>query len=251
VSDLFDLQVVSHKIEFVGLALSSRNVTWVERFLSTPGRDAFSFHYYSGPRTSRSNPAEFELMIADVDTLMVGPAKAIVAARNRLSPGTKIYVDEVGTILPRDNDPGVTQPEPLYFQASGAMFAYAFSRLAQMGVEAVMMSQLVGSTSINTPDCRVPDPQYPSVSMFDTDTESGNARAAVLKTLLGDFVAGATQLAATYSQDGPVFVQGLVRADGAHRALLVNRSAKSFVGVSVNGNTFILDPFQVRVVDIK
>ncbi len=73
----------------------------------------------------------------------------------------------MGTILPRDNDPGVTQPGPLYFQASGAQFAYVFARLAALGADAVLMSQLVGSPAIATPDCRVPDPQYPSVSMSD------------------------------------------------------------------------------------
>ncbi len=82
-------------MEFVGLALESRNLSWVEQFLSTPGRDAFSFHYYSGPRLSRSDPSGFELMIRDADTYLAGPAAAIFAARARLSPGTKVYVDEV------------------------------------------------------------------------------------------------------------------------------------------------------------
>ena len=240
---------MSHKIEFVGLAMAYRNDTWVQEFLKTPGRDAFSFHYYSGPRSSRSDPAQFEQMIADVDTNLLAAAAAIVATRNRMSPKTKIYVDEVGTILPHDNDPGVAQPSGEYYQASGAMFAYTFARLAQLGVEAVMMSQLVGSPAIDSPGCRVPDPQYPSVSMFDYETEAGNARADVLRILLADFKAGATQFAATAS-DGPVFVQGIVTGGGACKALLVNRLAKMFVGVSVNGNTFALDPFEVRIVDI-
>ncbi len=74
----------------------------------------------------------------------------------------------------------------------------------------------------------------------------------MLRALLGDFVPGATRLAATAGGgvEGPVFAQGLLRSDGRRRALLVNRSAKSFVGVSVNGHTFALDPFEVRLVDV-
>ncbi len=233
----------------MGLALASRDVKWVEEFLKTPNRDAFSFHYYSGPRTSRSDPAGFELMIADVDTHLLGPAQVIVDTRNAMSPSTKIYVDEVGTILPRDNDVGVMQPGVLYYQASGAMFAYTFVQLARIEVEAVMMSQLVGSAAINTADCRVPDPQYPSVSMFDPETEKGNARAEVLKVLLADFRIGATQLAKTTNEAGPVFVQGLV-SRGAKKALLVNRSANATVAIAVNGAVFELGPFEVRIVPL-
>jgi hypothetical protein len=73
----------------------------------------------------------------------------------------------------------------------------------------------------------------------------------VLRALLGDFVPGRTRLAATATPGGPVLVQGLLRGDGRPRALLVNRSAKPSVAVSVNGNTFVLDPFEVRLVDIN
>ncbi len=105
-----------------------------------------------------------------------------------------------------------------------------------MGVDVIGMSQLVGSPTIAESNCRVPDPQYPSVSMFDPDTNSGNARADVLLTLLSSFKAGSTLLANSTSDKGPVSVQGIV-VGGLKKALLINTSSKTFVGINIKTNT--------------
>ncbi len=87
----------------------------------------------------------------------------LVALRDSINPGVRLSLDELGNILPNDNNNNSTPPSPLYYQASGAHFAYAFVRCAQLGIDIVGMSQLVGSPPL--PQCQIPDAQYPSVSM--------------------------------------------------------------------------------------
>lgn len=178
-------------------------------FCKTGEREAFSFHFYSSSK-SRTNPVVFEEMIRPQVDAFLPRAQDIVYLRNNISAGTEIWVDELGCILDHDNDPNVENPPEIFFKASGAQFAYSFVHLALMGIDVVSMSQLVGSTAITDSNCRVPNPQYPSVSMFDASTNEANARARVLLTLLRHFKKGITQLALSQSvEQGPVFVQVL------------------------------------------
>lgn len=66
----------------------------------------------------------------------------LLTLRAQLSPQTKLSCDEMGVILPHDNDPDVTAPPPVYWNAAGAMYAYLVSEMAQRGVE-VMTPYLV------------------------------------------------------------------------------------------------------------
>ncbi len=63
--------------------------------------------------------------------------------RNRLSPSTQLSCDEMGVILPNDNTPGAATPPPVYWCASGAYFAYMFSRAAVIGIEVPLALALI------------------------------------------------------------------------------------------------------------
>lgn len=55
--------------------------------------------------------------------------------RRKLSPSTKFSCDEMGVILPNDNDPLVKAPPPIYWNAAGAMYAYLVGEMSPRGVE--------------------------------------------------------------------------------------------------------------------
>jgi len=111
-----------------------------------------------------------------------------VALRNQINPTIKIDIDEMGVILPDDNDYGAPDPPPIYWNAAGGMFAYLFGQLSLLGVEVLGESQLACSPAI--PQWDIPDPQYPSVSLLNWTTGAGNARYWVLKLLLDEFEMG-------------------------------------------------------------
>ena len=85
------------------------------------------------------------------------------SSAKRLSPTTKVDLDELGVISADDggqSDPNhVTQPiPPAYWNLAGAMYAYLYIELAKMQIDIVGESQLVGYPT-----------QFPSVSMIDWD----------------------------------------------------------------------------------
>jgi hypothetical protein len=68
--------------------------------------------------------------------------RTLLQMRDRINPAVLTSMDEVGTILPNDNIHNVSTPDPLYYQASAAMFAYSFVTYAAMGVDILGMSQV-------------------------------------------------------------------------------------------------------------
>jgi hypothetical protein len=125
-------------------------------------------------------------------------------------------INEVGAISADDggqNQPGhVTKPiANSYWNLCGAMYAYLFGELANMGIETINASQLVGYPT-----------QYPSVSLVDWETGQPNARFWVLKLLKDHFSPG-DQLVRT-PQPGPfVYAQAFLSTGNKRRLLLVNR----------------------------
>jgi hypothetical protein len=128
----------------------------------------------------------------------------VESIRQRLSPKTATMINEVGAISADDgeqNQPGhVTKPIPnSYWNLCGAMYAYLFGELANMGIDTVNASQLVGYPT-----------QYPSVSLVDWETGQPNARFWVLKLLKDHFGPG-DKLVRT-PQPGPfVYAQAFLR----------------------------------------
>src|SRR5262249_28114349 len=112
-----------------------------------------------------------------------------------------------------------------YWNLSGAVYAYLFGHLAELGIDVAGESQLVGFPT-----------QYPSVSMVDWNDGTPNARYWVLKLLRDNFRPGDTLV--ENQTAGPieshVYTLGFATHDGKRRLLLVNKRNRSFQ-VAVTG----------------
>jgi hypothetical protein len=182
---------VAPDMKFVGLALSypEGGARMFEYFLDPknhkPGipLDAISFHVYGAP--SADQPAEaWQFTFFDRANEFLAATRYIVRLRDRLSPTTKIMINEAGSILSGDMVQGepnhIEKPiPPFYWNLSGALYAYLYISLAQLGVDVAGESQLVGFPS-----------QFPSVSMVDWTTGKPNARYAVLELIKNNFGPG-------------------------------------------------------------
>ena len=101
----------SQRLRFAGMALEGHNEwEWWNFFLnasnhakSAPTPAMATFHFYAQP-PSRSEPAEWgDPMFAQADAFVL-ECENIIRIRDELSPGTALNVDEMGLILPDDNN---------------------------------------------------------------------------------------------------------------------------------------------------
>jgi hypothetical protein len=175
-------------------------------------------------------PIFFEQADRFLDTV-----RFIEATRQRLSPNTLTAINEVGSILPDDihqEIPGMTYRTDAYWNLSGAMFAYLYAQLAQMGIDVIGESQLVGYPS-----------QFPSVTMIDWQTGQPNARYWVLKLLIDNFGPG-DKLVESDSKNPFVYAQAFVTRDGKRKLLLINKRDRSFdieIAGARGGNLVVVD----------
>ena len=224
--------------------------------------DYISYHWYgSGPG---ANPKSWQ-PFAQADALLEEAAK-IQAIVNRLSPDTKVNVDEIGSIG-GCNFGNVTEhgDERWFENAIGAVFAYTYAKLAQLGVEIMAASQLMawGSPSVSDrqiwpagkgPYGSLDQKDFPCVTMLNWADGTGTARFWVLKLLIDGLGGADTQKTLlrtniTVAAPSPgatvpaesVFAQAFaVRPSGRPMAqpskvlLLVNKM-NSTVNVSVDG----------------
>ena len=216
-------------MQFVGMALLGpmQEPEWFEYFLNRkhhrPGipLDMISYHFYATPgpdETAQIHPYTF-FERADHFLDIV---RYIESIRKRRSPTTRTTIDEIGSILPHDN---VKNPRPIpnsYWNLSGAMYAYIYGRLANLGIDVAGESQLVGYPT-----------QFPSVSMIDWKTGRPNARYWVLKLLRDNFGPG-DELLGTRPPNRYVYAQAFRTRDGKRKLLLVNKRDRSFA-ISVPG----------------
>jgi hypothetical protein len=179
------------EMKFVGLAISypEGGARMFEYFLDPKNHksgiplDAVSFHVYAAPGADQPQDAWQYTFFARANEFLAS-ARYIVRLRDRLSPSTKIMINEAGSILPGDMVQGepnhVEKPIPaMYWNLSGALYAYLYVELANLGIDVVGESQLVGFPS-----------QFPSVAMIDWTTGKPNARYAVLELLKNNFAPG-------------------------------------------------------------
>ena len=208
----------SHPIEFVGMAYANVDVQMYDSFRAflnhsnhRPGTplDWLSYHWYSAP-SSRTDPQVFETFFAD-NQQFVGIVQQIEAIRTQLSPQTRTTIDEVGVMLPGDNDDDAAVIPLVYFNAAGAAFAHLFALLAPLGIDVLGSSQLMGSPLL--PDVMGGlEPQFPSVTLLNWTTGTGTARYRVLELLIDEFVVGdALVETAGVGAASAVFAQGWVR----------------------------------------
>jgi hypothetical protein len=219
---------VSPDTKFMGLALAfpGRDPQYIEYFLNPknhrPGipLDFISFHFYASPALDES-PDTWQHTFFDQADGFLAATRYILAIRDRLSPQTKIDIDELGVILPTDGQEiraGKALPDHIphrYWNAAGALYAYLFLELSKLGVDVIGESQLVGYPS-----------QFPSVSMMDYNNGKPNARYWVLKLIHDHFHPGDKLVTTTPeesgSSDAPL-VQGFVTPQG-RKVLLINRA---------------------------
>lgn len=212
------LHTVDPKMKFVGLALAypERNPAMFEYFLNhanhKPGipLDMISYHFYATP-TREQTVNDWQYSFFDQAERFIVATRFIESIRKRLSPETRTDMDEIGSILPTDGDanPNPSIP-PLYWHASGALYAYLFVESAKMGIDVVGESQLVGYPT-----------QYPSVSLVDWKTGKANARFEVLR-LIHESVHVGDAMAQTGFPGSDVDAQAF-RDAKSERLLLINK----------------------------
>jgi hypothetical protein len=217
------LHAVAPGMKFVGVSVAgpSRQPEMFQYFLDPrnhkPGvpLDAISYHFYASPATDEPPEAQ-QFTFWDQAEGFLNTVRYVDSIRQRLSPKTATMINEVGAISADDrqqNQPGhVTKPIPnSYWNLTGAMYAYLFSECANLGIETVNASQLVGYPT-----------QFPSVSLVNWENGQPNARFWVLKLLRDHF--GPSDTLVGTSQPGPyVYAQAFITRNGRRSLLLVNR----------------------------
>jgi len=226
--------------------------------------DFISYHFYATPPRGEPIAAMQYTFFDQADGFLTG-TKFIEQIKQRLTPTTKTDLNELGVILPTDNDSNngkgsVAEPEG-YWNLASALYAYLYVKSAQMGIDVVGESQLVGYPT-----------QYPSVSMMNYNTAQPNPRFWTLKMLHDNFGPG-DKLVATTSAGSDMTVQAFDTSRGK-KILVLNKRAvpqtlkldsgavKSITYVAPNtgdnqpvtkaisGNEVALEPFEVAVIDV-
>jgi hypothetical protein len=180
--------------------------------------DFISYHFYASP-TADQTIDDWQYTFFDQADGFLNTVRYVEGIRKRYSPSTKTDLDELGVILPEDgkenSTPGyVAKDEPQgYWNLNASMYAYLYMELAQIGVDVVGESQLVGYKS-----------QFPSVSMMNYKTAEPNARYWVLKLLKDHFGPGDTLLK-THLESDAVAAQAF-RTKHGKTLLVVNKRLK-------------------------
>jgi hypothetical protein len=208
---------VPTEIKFVGLSLAtpSKSPEFFEYFLDSrnhqPGipLDAISYHFYAVP-TGDQGYDTYPFTFFEQADHFLDTVRYVESIRHRLAPQTQTMLNEIGTIRPEDIGPAAPLPTS-YWNLSAAVYAYLYAQLAELGIDVVGESQLVGYPT-----------QFPSVSMIDWTRGRPNARYWVLKLLRDNFGPG-DKLTETKLATSSVYAQGFVTPRGEKKVLIVNK----------------------------
>lgn len=212
---------VNPVIKFVGLSLASpRRPDYFFYFLEPanhkPGipLDMISLHAYSYADSDENDPVKYQhALFRQIDDY-VGLLAYVKAIRDRLSPNTRISVNEVGDFLPGSFDPVLPAPiADSYWNLMAAASAYEFARMADLGIDIVNQAELLDYPG-----------QSASTTLVDWKTGKPNARYRAMK-LLRDSVAPGDKMVLSESNEerGPVFDEAFIGRDGKRRVLVVNK----------------------------
>jgi hypothetical protein len=217
---------VRPQLKFFGLVLAipnSQNYEYYEYFLDKknhlPGvpLDYISYHWYANC-SSRDQPKDYESFFPQADSFF-NEVRTIEQIRLRLSPETKVAIDEIGVILPDDLDVNPVALPEIYWNANGANYVYVYVNLAKLGIDMLHMSQLVGYPS-----------QFPSVTMMSWTTGEPTARYWILKLVMKYFNSDKQTYMhpSTISNSNAVFAQGFTSSiDKKKRIVVVNKLSQS------------------------
>jgi hypothetical protein len=213
------IHAVSPDTKFVGLALAepSMDAKYFDYFLDHKNHragiplDFISYHFYATPGRGQTVENWQYTFFLQADGFL-NTVRYVEDIRKRLSPETRTDLDELGVILPTDNTADdKTPPPPAYWNLAGALYAYLYIELAQMQIDVIGESQLVGYPT-----------QYPSVSMMNWENDKPNARFWVLKLIKDSFHPGDKLVQTNVSGSDAVTAQGFVTSAG-RKVLLVNK----------------------------
>jgi hypothetical protein len=222
---------VDPEIKFIGLSLAHPwdfpqfFTYFLDPHNHRPGipLDVISYHFYAkyGP----SDPAPAQVSTAfDQANQFITTVKYINAIRDKLSPSTRVMINELGTIIGTEA-PQVPWPAdrlgdiPFHLRISAAMYAYLYGNIAPLGVEAA------GQSTMGMAGGRVG--AYSACAMLDADG-SPNVRYKVAKLLMAEFPPG-SKIVNSYTGIGiwrnpfPIYVQAFTDPDGKHKILIVNK----------------------------
>ena len=228
---------VSPETKFMGLALAqpSKDPHWYEYFLDPknhkPGTplDYISYHFYASPAPQETIDDWQYTFFNQADQFLT-TTRFIESTRKRLSPSTMTETDELGVILPTDEDEirdgGKPHPDRiprLYWNAAGSLYAYLYMGLARQGIDVIGESQLVGYPS-----------QFPSVTMIDWTNGKPNARYWVLKLIKDHFGPGDKLVGTTLGGRSDIEAQAFLTSKG--KMLLINNKRNHPVEVTLPGS---------------
>jgi hypothetical protein len=220
---------VAPGMKFVALALSAPSdaprtfAYFLDPKNHKPGvpLDYISFHVYATPSADQTLDSWQYTFFSQANETLAA-TRYIMQIRDRLSPSTKVMVNEAGSILNGDMVQGepnhVEKPiPPAYWNLSGALYAYLYAEVAKLGVDTLGESQLVGYPS-----------QFPSVSMVDWTTGKPNARFNVLELLKSNFGPGDELSDTEVHSNGSLAESDAIEAqaftrDGRRKLLLINQ----------------------------
>lgn len=213
------IHAVSPETKFVGMALEDpgKEPKFFEYFLDHKNHrsgtplDMISYHFYAAP-VSGETLDDWQYTFFDQEAGFLNTVRYVESIRKRLSPRTMTDLDELGTVLPGDNNPGHEPPPAAYWNLAGALFGDLFIELSRLEIDVIGESQLIGYPT-----------QFPSVSMMDWTTNQPNARFWALKLIKDSFHPGDKLVETTIQAwNLDVAAQGFITPAG-RKLLLVNR----------------------------
>jgi len=220
----------------VSLAYPAGQPLFFEHFLNPKNHkrgvplDFITYHFYAVPTPDQTPEVQQYTFFTQAEGFL-GVVRYVEAIRQRLSPGTKTMINEIGSIAAEDlgqGQPGYAFKPVLasYWNLSGALYAYLFGELSRLGIDVAGESQLVGYPT-----------QFPSVSLVEWEKGTPNPRYRVLELLKGRIGPG-DKVVDMQADDGSlpshVYAQGFVKPDGRRRLLLVNRRDRA-ASLAVSG----------------
>ncbi|MBI4164825.1 MAG: glycosyl hydrolase family 39 [Acidobacteria bacterium] len=152
------VHAVSPNTKFVGLSLGlpSLQPEFFEYFLNPknhrPGipLDMVAYHFYAGAfglggSSENETIAHWQYTFFNQAAGLLSTVRYIESIRKRLSPTTRVNLDEIGAFLSNDvvseGHPEKAKPVPsLYWNLNGSVFAYLYIELAKMGIDVATVS---------------------------------------------------------------------------------------------------------------
>jgi len=243
------IRKIDPKVEFFGPEVFGPVIPWANYFLDPKNHSAaalpvqwFSFHNYAfGDSRPELWQDKYFLGGGASAHSLANTTEQLIKIRDKLSPNTKIAIDELGTFMvpkPGDDVAKTTEPyqayDPLYWVATGANWACNFITAEKLGIQLISMTQMVGAPT-----------QSESCSMINWDTGKPNAHYWVLKLINSNFGPG-DKLVATESSSSDIEAQASITPLG-RKVFLVNTSNRT---VPVNlGKAFESLPLRIETVD--